>query len=120
MLSVREHIVRISSSPSNRCQDLFDNDMSGQVFDDSQMPGSDDWPFLNVYGNCKTCEAYILDYFAEEAFEKVDHFRVQAIGYFGVFWVGICLSFVMYLKHLASPASENTVELLSSDGGVIA
>ena len=28
---------------------------------------------------CKTCDAYILDYFAEEAFERYEEYKIQAI-----------------------------------------
>ena len=90
------------------------------TYDSNDKPGDDDLPFINIYGSCKTCEAYILDYFAEEAFEKLDHFRTQGIVYLtGAVW-GLVVGFALYLKYKASPTAENEIELLSNDGGVIA
>ena len=43
------------------CEDLFDYDLSGLGFDNDEPPGTDDWPFVNIYGNCKTCSAYVID-----------------------------------------------------------
>ena len=102
------------------CTDLFESDMGSFTFDESEKPGEDDWPFVNIYGSCKTCDAYLLDYFAEEAFEKLDGFRTQGIFYGLVSLVGMAVSWVSYLRHRASPAAENEIELLSNDGGVIA
>jgi hypothetical protein len=95
--------------------------MEGFNYDGSVPPGaSDDWPFINIYGSCKTCDAYILDYFAEEAFERVDGYKKQAIFYFSCSGWGMGMAFLLYLKFRANPAAENEVELLSNDGGVIA
>ena len=43
------------------CEDLFDSDIGGQTYDQNDPPGSDEWPFVNIYGNCDTCDAYIVD-----------------------------------------------------------
>jgi hypothetical protein len=102
------------------CEDLFDTDVSGQPYDTSTPAGTDDVPFLYVYGSCKTCEAYILDYFAEEAFEAVDDLKKQAIMYFTAALAGFVVSLAAYLKYKVSPTAENEVELLGSDGGVLA
>jgi hypothetical protein len=106
---------------NDRCTDLFETDMEGYNYDSSVPPGgTDDWPFINIYGSCKTCDAYILDYFAEEAFERVDGYKKQAIFYLSCSIWGLGAAFLLYLKFRASPAAENEVELLSNDGGVIA
>jgi hypothetical protein len=61
-----------------------------------------------------------LDYFAEEAFERVDGYKKQAIFYFSCSVWGLGMAFLLYLKFRANPAAENEVELLSNYGGVIA
>jgi hypothetical protein len=115
------HITNVSAPRSRySCEDLFDSDMSGSTYDVNSPAGSDDYPFINIYGSCKTCEAYILDYFAEEAFEEVDEFRQQAILYFTAAMAGFCASFLTFLKYKVSPTAENEIELLGSDGGVLA
>lgn len=102
------------------CEDLFDSETSGFAYDQSTPAGTDDYPFINIYGSCKTCEAYILDYFAEEAFEKVDDIKKQAVLYFTAALAGFGVSFIWFLKYKVSPTAENEIELLGYEGGVIA
>ena len=101
------------------CQDLFSDGVS-TGFDGNTPPGDDGNPFINVYASCKTCDAYILDHFAKEAFEDVDDYRKQAYLYWSAAGAGSILSFILFLKYKANPQAENEVELLSSDRGVIA
>ena len=103
------------------CEDLFDSDVGFRTFNmDTPAGGDDDWPFINIYGSCKTCEAYILDYFAEEAFEEVDDLRKQAILYMSFAIAGFIASLLAYIKYRVMPTAENEVELLGYDGGVLA
>lgn len=103
------------------CEDLFDSGEAGVGNYDANTPaGSDDIPFINIYASCKTCEAYILDYFAEEAFEEVEHFRQQAIMYFVGALCGFIGSMVAFVKYQVSPTADNQVELLGGDEGVMA
>ena len=119
------HSIPISNScvcycSNNSCEDLFDEDTYGQNYDASTPAGTDDYPNINIYGSCKTCEAYILDYFAEEAFEEVEDYKTQAFLYATAALAGFTVSFVWFLKYKVSPTAENEIELLGSDGGVIA
>lgn len=103
------------------CTDLFDNDMSGKTYDASvPAGGDDDWPFINIYGSCKTCDAYIMDYFAEEAFEQLDDYFLQSVMYLMFTFVGMAVSLIGFIKYKIAPPAENQIELLGSDGGVIA
>mmetsp|Transcript_12563 Transcript_12563/g.29736 ORF Transcript_12563/g.29736 Transcript_12563/m.29736 type:complete len:688 (-) Transcript_12563:183-2246(-) len=103
------------------CEDLFDADISGQSYDPNTPAGGDDeWPFVNIYGSCKTCEAYILDYFAEEAFEETQEFKQQAIVYLAGAVSGFIWALLSYIKYKVLPTSENEIELLGTDGGVLA
>lgn len=103
------------------CEDLFDADIGGQTFDPNTPAGGDDeWPFVNIYGSCKTCDAYVLDYFAEEAFESTQEFKIQAVVYLAGAMSGFIWTLLSYIKYKVSPTSENEIELLGSDGGVLA
>jgi len=103
------------------CEDLFDSDIGGQTFDPNTPPGGEDeWPFVNIYGSCKTCEAYILDYFAEEAFEETQEYKQQAIIYFSAALSGFVWSILSYIKYRVLPTAENEISLMGSDGGVMA
>lgn len=103
------------------CEDLFDADIGGQSYDPTTPAGGDDeWPFVNIYGSCKTCEAYILDYFAEEAFEELQEYKQQAIVYLAGAVAGFIWALLSYIQYKVSPTSENELQLLSSDGGVMA
>jgi hypothetical protein len=105
----------------NSCEDLFDSDVGARAYDPNTPAGGDDeWPFVNIYGSCKTCEAYILDYFAEEAFEELEEYRKQAIIYMSGAIAGLIASFLSYIKYRVMPTAENEIELLGSDGGVLA
>jgi hypothetical protein len=100
---------------------LFDADIGTSIYDPNTPAGGDDeWPFINIYGSCKTCEAYILDYFAEEAFEEVEEYKAQAIIYLAGALAGFLSSFVAYVKYRVIPTAENEIELLGGDGGVLA
>jgi len=104
------------------CEDLFDGDIAGKTYDvDTPAGGDDEWPFVYIYGSCKTCEAYILDYFAEEAFEETQEYKQQAIVYLAGAMAGFSWTILAYIKYRILPTSENEIELLgSSDGGVMA
>jgi hypothetical protein len=103
------------------CEDLFSSDVGKETYDPNTPAGGDDeWPFINIYGSCKTCEAYILDYFAEEAFEQVDEYKKQAIMYLAGALAGFMASFVAFIRYKVMPTAENEVELLGGDGGVLA
>ena len=103
------------------CEDLFDSEVGSRTYDPNTPAGGDDeWPFINIYGSCKTCEAYVLDYFAEEAFEELEDYEKQAVLYMGAAVAGFLASLVMYVKYRVMPTAENEVELLGGDGGVLA
>lgn len=103
------------------CEDLFSTDVGSRSYDINAPAGGDDeWPFVNIYGSCKTCEAYILDYFAEEAFEEVEEYKQQAIVYMAGALAGFIWALISYVKYRVMPTAENQIELLGSDGGVLA
>jgi hypothetical protein len=103
------------------CEDLFSNELGARTYDPNVPAGGDDeWPFVMIYGSCKSCEAYILDYFAEEAFEEVEDLKQQSIIYFVMAVAGLAASLVGYLKYRVSPTPANQIELLGYDGGVLA
>lgn len=102
------------------CEDLFDSDVGAKTYDVNKPAGGDDWPVINIYGSCKTCESYILDYFAEEAFEEVLEYKQQAIVYLAGAMAGFVWATLSYVKYRVMPTAENEIELLGGDGGVMA
>jgi len=103
------------------CGDLFDTDTEGQTHDPSIPAGKDDsWPYINVYGSCKHCNAYILDHFAEEAFEKLDDFVIKGVAFMVFGFTVILISFVGFIKYKLDPPAENQIELLGNEAGVLA
>ena len=104
------------------CGDLFETEIEGQVHDPPIPAGPDDsWPFINIYGSCKYCDAYVLDYFAEEAFEKLDDYVMQGIMFMGLGFSGILISFVGFIKYKLDPPPENQMSFLEGESpGVIA
>jgi hypothetical protein len=100
---------------------LFDEDTTdGMNYDTSVPAGTDEYPYVNIYGSCKTCEAYILDYFAEEAFESVEEHKKLAVVYMTGAIIGFVFSISLFIKYKVNPPAENEIELLGSDGGVMA
>lgn len=102
------------------CYDLFDYDLSGATYDADEAPGKDDWPFVNIYGNCKKCEAYIVDYFSTEHFQNLQSFRIQGRNYLIVSAFGVALTMILHFKHRVDPIAEKELELLPHDGGALA
>uniref|UniRef100_A0A7S0UMJ2 Uncharacterized protein n=1 Tax=Pseudo-nitzschia delicatissima TaxID=44447 RepID=A0A7S0UMJ2_9STRA len=103
------------------CEDLFDADISGQTYDPNKPAGGDDeWPFAYIYGSCKTCDAYILNSFAEMNFEDTQEYKQQAIVYLAGAAAGLVWSLLAYVKYKVMPTEENEIDLLASDGGVLA
>eukprot|EP00934_Nitzschia_sp_Nitz4_P002122 Nitzschia sp. Nitz4//scaffold327_size20599//6066//8022//NITZ4_008635-RA/size20599-augustus-gene-0.4-mRNA-1//-1//CDS//3329547943//2122//frame0 len=100
------------------CDGLFQEDEEEGSVDSSVPPSEDGLPSIMIYGSCKHCEAYVLDYFAEEAFREVELYAIQARLYITGAAVGAILSCISYLRYRVSPAQENQMELLggSSDG----
>lgn len=103
-----------------QCYNLFDADLEGVKFNARKPPGSDDWPYLNIYGNCQTCEAYIVDYYSTEHFQSIQSYK-QASRKFGI---AACFSLLvtvaLALKHRFSSKQDNEINLLESKIGTFA
>jgi hypothetical protein len=99
---------------------LFDGDAAGLSYDPSVEAGTDGYPYVNIYGSCKTCEAYVLDYFAEQAFESVEDHKKMASVYMSGAMFGFFISFLLFITFKIRPQAENEIELLDSNSGVMA
>lgn len=66
---------------SASCYKLNDANRQKAKFNPNVKPGNDAWPYLNIYGNCKSCEAYIVDIYSTEHFQHVQTFKVASFGY---------------------------------------
>lgn len=102
------------------CYDLFDYDMSGSTYNADEKPGDDDWPFINIYGNCKTCDAYIVDYWSTEHYQQLYSYKTQGRNYLIFSFLGLGLTALLHFKHRMDPIAEGELELLPHDGGAMA
>lgn len=102
------------------CEDLFDEDLQGLTYNINVPAGEDDWPTVNVYGSCRSCEAFLMDYYSTEHFLSIQAYLVQAYAY------GLLGTFMMLLAAICirrerlRPSQDTQVVLLSEDGGVMA
>mmetsp|Transcript_7557 Transcript_7557/g.20959 ORF Transcript_7557/g.20959 Transcript_7557/m.20959 type:complete len:510 (-) Transcript_7557:46-1575(-) len=97
------------------CEDLFEYDVEGESYDETQPPGNDEWPFINVYGNCNTCEAFIVDYYSTQHFQSILNYKSAGLMY-GIM-AGFSLTVTAYLTIKESKKNKTTekeIELLSS------
>jgi len=102
------------------CEDLFDQDMEGGEFNPDEAPGADDWPYINIYGNCMTCEAYIVDYYSTEHFQNIINYNKQGTNFLIAALVGMVITNTLGYVQLLSPIAEKELELLPNDGGAMA
>lgn len=100
------------------CADMFsfDNFGSNDAFNATTPPGDDGWPFVNIYGNCKTCEAYIVDYFSTEHFQEVVSHKKSARNYGLATGLGLVITILFAVKQRINPATDHEIELLSRHG----
>jgi len=99
---------------------MYDIDAYGETYDKSVAAGTDEFPYVTIYGSCKTCEAYVLDYFAERAFESVEEHKRMALAYMIGAMMGFITSIVCFVTYKVRPQAENEIELLDTDSGVMA
>lgn len=97
-----------------KCYNLFDADLNGVKFNPHKRPGSDDWPYLNIFGNCKTCEAYIVDYYSTEHFQSIQSYKKTGKNFGIAASLSLVLTLVFALKQRLSPKGDNSIELLAT------
>mmetsp|Transcript_1446 Transcript_1446/g.1978 ORF Transcript_1446/g.1978 Transcript_1446/m.1978 type:complete len:562 (+) Transcript_1446:343-2028(+) len=106
------------------CEDLFDQDLSGQSFDETKPPGSDEWPFVNIYGNCDTCEAYIVDFYSTQHFQSILKYKNAGLAYGILAGLSLLVTSYLIVKEVEKKrTTEKEIELLSSPqatGGALA
>jgi len=102
------------------CYDLFDTDLEGMEYDSDTPPGDDGWPFVNIYGSCKSCTAYLVDYYSTEFFQKITSYQTQARNYLIAGFVGLSVTLALVVKERVSPSNDNELTLISNEGGMIA
>ena len=99
------------------CNDLFDSDLEDQTYDVNEPPGNDDWPFVNIYGSCTRCEAYLVDYYSTEHFNTIKAYQTHAKIYAGWGSFGLVLTIGLVIKQWLHPADSNQMGLLMNEGG---
>lgn len=98
------------------CEEMFEYNLDESTYDESTPPGDDGWPYLNVYGNCDTCEAFIVDFYSTEHFQEITDYKQAAVRYAVSAIFTSFLTILLAIKHRMSPAAENEIELLPSAG----
>lgn len=99
------------------CNDIFDSDLEGKTYDSDVKPGDDEWPFVNIYGSCNRCEAYLVDYYSTEHFNMIKQYQHHAQNYALVGLFGVIITSILIIKQYLSPAEENELGLLMNEGG---
>jgi len=103
------------------CEDLFDNDLEDKTYDPDEPPGNDDWPFINIYGKCNSCDAYILDYYSSKHYNDIQDYLTQALYYSILGIIGLLTSVFFKIRHYRNPKETvQEAELLTNEGGTIA
>ncbi len=99
------------------CVDVFTfENFDNGLYNATTPPGDDGWPFVNIYGNCKTCEAYIIDYFSTAHFEEIESRKKSARNYGLAAGLSLVITIIFAIKQRISPATDNEIELLSRHG----
>ena len=99
------------------CVDLFTfEEFDNGAYNATTPPGDDGWPFVNIYGNCKTCEAFIVDYFSTEHFEEIESRKKSVRNYGLAACLGLVITIIFAIKQRINPATDHEIELLSRHG----
>lgn len=69
---------------------------------------------VEVYGNCDTCEAFIVDFYSTEHFQEISSYKHAAVHYALATIFASIVTAILALKHRFSPQAENEIELLPS------
>jgi len=106
------------------CNDLFDADIENMSYDVSEAPGSekegeDAFPFINIYGSCNSCQAFIVDYYSEEHFNKIRRFERHSGKYFLFGMLSLMVTVALATIQRLSPSEENEVNLLMDQNGLM-
>lgn len=95
---------------------MFEYDLEGSTYEEDSAPGEDGWPYVNIYGNCDTCEAFIVDFYSTEHFQEISSYKQAAVHYALSAIFASIITIVLAVKHRYSPQAENEIELLPSAG----
>lgn len=99
------------------CEDLFAQDLAElHSYDPDTDPGDDSWPTVNIYGDCDTCEAFIVDYFSTEYYENVLDHKFSTANYAIASILGIFITSLLVMRQRLNPTADQEIELLSRHG----
>lgn len=99
-----------------QCTEMFEYDLEGMTYEENTAPGEDGWPYLNIYGNCDTCEAFIVDFYSTEHFQEISSYKKSAVHYAVSAIFASIVTIALMVKQRFSPQAENEIELLPSAG----
>lgn len=99
------------------CADLFSADLAEQeAYDPDQPAGEDDWPFVNIYGDCKTCHADIVNFYSTQYYQSVQDYKKAARNYGLAAGLSFVITLLLVAKQRFNPTADKEIELLSRHG----
>lgn len=94
--------------------------MDGLGYNAAIPAGQDDWPTVQIYGTCRSCEAFIMDYYSTEHYLTIQQYIVQAYAYGLLGTVLMIAAAICTQRERLRPSQDTQIILLSEDGGVMA
>lgn len=102
-----------------QCNGLFDFDFGDEdTYDESVPPGDDSWPFINIYGKCNSCDAYIVDYFSTEHFQAINAYQEKGLRFGIAGLISFALTMLLVYRQQKRPENERQSELLENGDGI--
>ena len=99
------------------CEDLFAADLTEEGAYDRDTPaGQDDWPFVNIYGNCEDCTADLVNFYSTQYFNDVQNFKKSARNYGLAAGLSFVITILLAAKQRFDPTADKEIELLSRHG----
>jgi len=97
------------------CQNLFDTDFKSQTFDSNTPPGNDEMPFVNIYGKCNSCDAYLIDYFSTEHFNSIIAYKTRGFNFGLAGLASIILTAAHGYRQSKRPRKERELGLIPNE-----
>jgi len=101
------------------CQELFEKDLNSIDYDPNVPPGDDDSPFVNIYGKCNTCDAYLVDYFSTEHFNNIKSYEKKGLGYGILGLLSLILTVTIALRQSKKPQKEREFGLIPNGNSTV-
>jgi len=102
-----------------QCQELFEKDLPSIEYDPNTPPGDDESPFVNIYGKCNSCDAYLIDYFSTEHFNDIKAYETKGLYYGLLGMLSLILTVLHSCRQSKKPAKERELGLIPNENSTI-